>query len=182
MERLMVFIDAEYVIQKMKELKVKRTPSKRKDILWDNIIKWVSMGRQLIRSYYYSAEFNKEENPQTYYEQQEYFRHLKLTIPFFEIRLGRLVRVHGGWIQKGLDVKIALDMLSKAFMNHYDVAALFSGDSDFADVIMEIKERHGKKVELYTFNTSIHDALRFAPDRHIVISSQLARRYKFVDI
>jgi uncharacterized LabA/DUF88 family protein len=179
MERLMIFIDAEYVVQKIKDLGGTKSPIRRKDIRWVNIIKWISGRRDLIRCYYYSAEFSKEENPHTYQEQHEYLRDLKRHIPYFEVKLGRLVRVNNIWIQKGLDVKIALDMFSKAVTNHYDTAALISGDSDFAEMITEIKERYGKHIELYTFDQTIHDTLRLVPDRHIVVDTQTARLHRF---
>ncbi len=179
MDRIMIFLDAEYIVQKMRELKGVRKTIRRRDIRWDNIVKWIAGRAKLIRCYYYSSEFSKNENPQTYSEQQEYFLNLKSTIPYFDIRLGRLVHVHNGWVQKGVDVKIALDMYSKAASDQYDIAALVTGDSDFADVITEVKERYGKHIELYTFDRTIHDALRMTPDKHIVINAQIGRKNNF---
>ena len=179
MEKLMIFLDAEYVVAKIKDIKSGRKPIRRTDINWDNIIKWITGRRKLVRCYYYSAQFSKDENPQTYQEQYEYFKYLKRSIPYFDVKLGRLVHVGKEWTQKGLDIKIALDMYSKASTDHYDTAALVSGDSDFDEVITEVKELYGKHVELYTFDRSIHDALRLAPDKHIVIDAATGRKNRF---
>lgn len=181
MERIMIFIDAEYVVQKMRDLRGLKKPVRRKDINWGNIIRWVVGRRKLIRSYYYSAAFSKDENPQTFQEQHEYLANLKSSIPYFEIKLGRLVHVNSGWVQKGVDVKISLDMFSKAVKDNYDTVALISGDSDFTEVIMEIKERFGKHVELYTFDKAIHEALKLAPDYHAIINASLGRKFRFWD-
>jgi len=178
MKRIMVFLDAEYVVQKMKEAQRNKSMG-RKSINWKNIITWIVNNRQLVRCYYYSAEFSKSENEKTYQDQHDYLKKLNLSIPYFEMKLGRLVKVNQGWVQKGLDVKIALDMFAKAVLNHYDIAALVSGDSDFIDVIREVKERYGKHVELYTFDRSVHDALQLAPDKHFVIDRGVVRRNKF---
>lgn len=106
----------------------------------------------------------------------------------FELRLRRLVKKH--WTreippgvtfryevapeanpddlyifeEKGVDVALATEMLSRAWQDAYDIAVLVSGDGDFAVAVQEII-RHGKEVEVATFISSPSSPL----------SSQLAR-------
>lgn len=42
--------------------------------------------------------------------------------------------------EKGIDIRIALDLIRMARKNQYDVAVLFSQDSDFKEVAMEIRD------------------------------------------
>ena len=42
--------------------------------------------------------------------------------------------------EKGIDVRIALDLVRMARLNEYDVALLFSQDNDFAEVADEIRD------------------------------------------
>lgn len=42
--------------------------------------------------------------------------------------------------EKGIDVRIALDMVRKARMNEYDVALLFSQDQDLSEAADDIKK------------------------------------------
>lgn len=43
------------------------------------------------------------------------------------------------YVEKGIDVNIATDMLSNAFDNTYDTAILVSADGDFVPVVNEVK-------------------------------------------
>lgn len=178
-KRVMIFIDAEYVIQNLRDMKGMRNSVRLKNIQWNNIINWIVNERELVRCNYYSAELSKEENKQTYKDQHDYLVDLKTKIPYLQLKLGRLVKYGKVWVQKGIDIKIATDLLTKAFNDHYDVAALVTGDSDFAELISDVKERYGKHVELYTFNRSVQEALKIAPDKHTVIDTKLGLKYKF---
>jgi len=58
----------------------------------------------------------------------------------------RLVRLPDGtthtfliWEEKGIDVRIALDVIRLAHRNDYDVAVLFSQDQDLSEVAVEIR-------------------------------------------
>lgn len=42
--------------------------------------------------------------------------------------------------EKGIDVRIAIDVISKAIRNEYDIALIFSQDQDLAEVAQEIRE------------------------------------------
>lgn len=56
-------------------------------------------------------------------------------------------------MEKGVDINIAVDMLSMAYKNLYDVCILVSGDSDFHPAIQAVKDL-GKHVEMaYTSTT-----------------------------
>ncbi len=47
--------------------------------------------------------------------------------------------------EKGVDIRIALDLVRMARLNQYDVAVLFSRDSDFREVALEIRSIAAEK-------------------------------------
>lgn len=68
--------------------------------------------------------------------------------------LGYLQRriVDGAYVyeEKGVDVQLAVDMLTGAFRDDYDVAVLVSSDGDFRPVVEAVREI-GKRVEYIYF-------------------------------
>ncbi len=50
------------------------------------------------------------------------------------------------YTEKGVDVKIAIDLLLHALNNKYDTALLFSGDRDYVPAIKYVKRKLRKKV------------------------------------
>jgi uncharacterized LabA/DUF88 family protein len=80
----------------------------------------------LIRVYYYDAIAEKQSSSDTRLQKIQATDH-------YELRLGRLKDDGKGRSrQKGVDTLIAIDMISKAYENHYDVAILIAGDDDFS--------------------------------------------------
>jgi uncharacterized LabA/DUF88 family protein len=55
----------------------------------------------------------------------------------------------GTQVEKGVDVALAVDMLTLAFKDRYDVAVLVSSDADYKHAIETIKFETGKQVELH---------------------------------
>ena len=75
----------------------------------------------LIRAYYYDAIVEPSSNE--YGAQEKYFSEIR-KINSYEVRLGRLnsrgENGKGGFKQKGVDVLLAIDMITKAYQNHYE--------------------------------------------------------------
>jgi uncharacterized LabA/DUF88 family protein len=57
----------------------------------------------------------------------------------------------GVYHEKGVDVKIAVDLLVGAYENIYDVAILVSSDTDLIPAIQKVKQL-GKEVEYIGFS------------------------------
>lgn len=128
--------------------------------------------RKLIRTYYYNVPIQKQLDEEKYKRQQRFFEKLRVT-PYLTLKLGRLEqRPDGKLVEKGIDIKIAVDMLRLAYTNSYDTGILVSGDSDYVDAIEGVKEL-GKHVEnaYPTPGESYH--LRQACDRFIPINREM---------
>ena len=67
--------------------------------------------------------------------------------------------VSGGAIEKKVDIKIAIDIISLAYENTYDTAVLVSGDGDFVPVVKKVKEVD-KDVEVWAFRYSLANTLK----------------------
>jgi len=80
---------------------------------------------------------------------------------------------------KGVDISLTKDMLSHAFMDHYQIAVLMSGDGDYIPVVEEVK-RLGKRVVVWFFGETegLNPKLRLAADEFIDISNLWVTSWK----
>ncbi len=70
--------------------------------------------------------------------------------------------------EKGIDVRVATDMLTHAFRGNFDTAILVSGDNDFADALQAVKDV-GRNVEVALFG-SVNSSRRLRDVSDDVIS------------
>ena len=74
---------------------------------------------------------------------------------FFETRLKPLqYGKKQGAFQKGVDVQLAVDLVSNAYLNNYDIAVLFSGDIDLLESLKLIKSL-GKHIIIFSHYSNI---------------------------
>lgn len=71
--------------------------------------------------------------------------------------------------QKEVDVSIAVDMLTHAIADNYDVAILISGDRDFIPAIHAVQNL-GKRVEVAAFRDTVSDVTTQVADRYTDLS------------
>jgi len=148
MERISIFIDGSNLYHGMKSL------FGRTDLDFARLVDWLVQGRTLVRTYYYNATVSATHDPQRASNQQRFFASLA-RIPYFTVRLGRLEPRGSSFVEKGVDIAIAVDMLSMAYINAYDTAILVSSDGDFAKAICAVCDL-GKHVEAACFRKAYH--------------------------
>ena len=124
--RVMIFIDGGYLRECLKRKFGNDTFSLNgfQDLVYYliNCVKYGRIEGELIRTYYYDAIVDETEKDKRQ-AQKNFFSTLS-NVSFCTVRLGRLIKTKGGYRQKGVDILMAIDMLTKAYENHYEIAIL----------------------------------------------------------
>jgi uncharacterized LabA/DUF88 family protein len=121
----------------------------------------------VIRIYYYDA-FPDVENKKE--KMKNIYIHRIRKLPGFEDRLGSLkIGKKRELKQIGVDTLIAVDMLSKAYENHFDIAILLSGDGDHMPLVDAVKNT-GKRVFGVSFEAHESSLLKEYFDANLVLN------------
>jgi uncharacterized LabA/DUF88 family protein len=137
------------------------------------LVKQIVGQRRLMRAYYYNAPVNRNEVPEQYKRQQRFFAGIQ-ALDYFELRLGELVRRADHMIEKGVDVRLAVDMVAFAAKDLYDTAVVVSADGDFAHAIQYVKDM-GKHVEVAYLPQAKARRLRQVCDKFIPLGGDYLR-------
>ncbi|HTW97204.1 MAG TPA: NYN domain-containing protein [Acidimicrobiales bacterium] len=139
----------------------------------------VGPSRDLVRSYYYTCPLPADHDPVERASQQKFLSALQ-RVPYLELRFGKLVRrdVTCGacgdhkvkYQEKGVDMRIGVDMVAGASKGLYDIAILVSGDGDLKEAVQAVKDL-GKHVELATFRRGRSDELAAAADVNVELTT-----------
>jgi uncharacterized LabA/DUF88 family protein len=112
----------------------------------------LTAGYERLRTYVYDA-WPYQGNPPT--EQQrnllagmQSFVHAIEQFPSFEVRMGAQRPRGTDYVQKGVDVLLAVDMTSLALKRQIQKAVLIAGDADYVPVVDAVKDE-GVSVTLY---------------------------------
>lgn len=172
----MAFIDGGYLRSEIKEkfghdnIKFNILPS-----IFAEKVRWGTTNMELIRVYYYDAIVDFKENAEKHNEQESYFNNIQ-RIDNYEVKLGRLIKTNKEsekYRQKGVDVLLAIDMISKAYLDHYDIALLLAGGDDYLDMIHSIKDFTGKRIYGAYFERNASPRLIKSFDKRIPITDEI---------
>ena len=162
-ERAMVFVDAMNIYESLGALKLNPNVDYYKFAL-----KLVGAQRRLIRCHVYTGAYDQGREPQRYAAQVRYFNKVQ-AMSFVMLKTRPLMLRAGTFIQKGGDTLLATDMVSMAFLNHYDIAFLVSGDGDLAPAVEAVKAA-GKQAVVAAFARSRSAAIGKAADQEIALN------------
>lgn len=131
--------------------------------------------RKLLRVYYCNALPSQQVEPEAYAKSLSFMDRLEY-IPYVETSRALLMYPPGGKkpVQKGVDMRVALQMVRLAYNNAYDTAILVSGDADLVEAVRTVKEL-GKQVEYVGYrNVMWAEALVRACDKTLEIDAEWA--------
>lgn len=143
MKKAFVFIDGNNFYFKLKEL-ASRLDGKFSllDFNFRKFAEWLITPNKLVEIRYYlgvvSRQKNNQKSEELYANQQRLFR--KLQRQNIIITLGQLIRhPDKTYHEKGVDVRLAVEMIRFARENKYDQAYLISSDTDLVAAVEEVQ-------------------------------------------
>jgi len=145
LERVVIFIDNSNIFQGFRKYDIKADYEKLKNVITNN--------RELHGIFLYEGVvYPMSPEKKKWYEALSKKSGYVIKASFDKI-------VSGGAIEKKVDIKIAIDIISLAYENAYDTAVLVSGDGDFVPVVKMVKELD-KHLEVWAFRYSLANILR----------------------
>ena len=175
MDRAVVLIDGGYLA------KILDTDFKRTKIDFLKLSEELCKGSERLRTYYYNC-MPYQHDPPTEEERRRFsamdrFIYTLRKLPRFEVRLGKLGRIGGEFVQKRVDILMAVDLVRMSWGRQIGKAILITGDSDFVPAVEAAKDA-GVLVQLYYSRSSIHDELLLAVDDTFEFTRELIESCK----
>lgn len=170
MDTVAVFIDGSNFYNKLKDLGIRHTPS----FDYRGLAEWLAHGRTVVSCGYYigvvRAKPGDTKAEAMKNQQVNLFNNLQSKRQHIVVHRGYIMEHHGVFYEKGVDVKIAVDLLTGAYENGYDTAIVLSSDTDLIPAIQKVRAL-GKTVEYIGFAHRPSLGLQ----KHVTLSRLLIR-------
>lgn len=172
-EKVAVYIDGGNTYQRLKESGV---PEEEMKFDYSSFVKHLVGKRNLISKRYYVGIVKNHENTEKGEKmekgQQKFLAGLESEN--FDIKRGRIMYDNNNIREKGVDVKLAIDLVIGAVDNLYDTAIVISSDTDLIPAVKYVIGTKSKKVEYVGFsNNPSFGLLKESTDRRLFSRTDL---------
>lgn len=179
-ERVIVLIDGSNFYFRLKGLKLPKYKITEFDFY--GFAKWLARGRAIRHRNYYigvvRAKPNDQKGQKLRKDQQRLFSHLQSKENKFNVLRGYLMKSDETYHEKGVDVRMAIDLVVGASENQYDTAILISSDTDLIPAINYVQKK-GKKVEYIGFaNQPSFGLIKACSLRRLLIADEIKQFVK----
>lgn len=172
-KRVVVYIDGSNLYFKLRDLGFSNIGK----FNYRGFAEWLARDRQVVSIRYYVGVVRAREDDQKGQElrreQQKLFSHLEHQ--GIVVKYGYIMHNDGMYYEKGVDVKLAVDLLIGAYENLYDTAVIISSDTDLIPAIVKVRPLK-KEIEYIGFAHKPSLALqRYATLSRLLIKEELAQ-------
>lgn len=152
-ETVAIYIDGGNLYRSLKNLGI---PQKSMRVDYSAFMQDLVGDRILVSKRYYvgivrNAD-NTEKGEQMVKSQQKFLEYLRTE--GFDIKPGKIMYDDGKIREKGVDVKLSVDLVIGAVDNLYDTAIVISSDTDLIPAIKYVRNAKNKKIEYIGFGAN----------------------------
>ncbi|MDE1766371.1 MAG: NYN domain-containing protein [Thaumarchaeota archaeon] len=145
------------------------------DKRWDfkKLIDKLTEGTYRLRTYYYNClpfvdHPSKPDQTELFTRMKSFFDALS-KIPRFQVKLGRLQRIGDEFTQKGVDMKLGVDLVQLSLSGQIDKAIILASDSDFAYAIEKARDSGVVIVLAHFSESTVNEDLLKTIDEEILL-------------
>ncbi len=151
-KRALILIDGSNFYFSLRALKLPRHRFYEFDYF--RFARWLAGDRKIANRNYYigvvRVKAGDAASQKLYDDQQKLFEHLESSEQKFNVVRGFIMQTGDRYFEKGVDVRMAVDIVTGACEDKWDEAILVSSDTDLVPAI-NYAQRHGKAVEYVGF-------------------------------
>lgn len=172
-ERVAIYIDGGNTYQRLKESEM---PEQGKRFDYSSFVDHLVGKRKLTSKRYYVGivkNYNNTEKGEKMTRGQQKFL-AGLEFEKFHIKRGRIMYDGNNIREKGVDVKLAVDLVVGATDDLYDTAVIISSDTDLIPAIKYVVSAKGKRIEYVGFSSNpSFGLLKESTDRRLFSKTDL---------
>lgn len=166
-----IFIDAGYLLAVSKQL------NRRINLL--KLSNELTTGMTRIKTIFYdSLPIAGTPAGDALYRKRQIFHSTLEHLPNFEVKLGKLQKIDSKYFQKGVDMRLGIDLVQMSMKKEIDAAILITADSDFEYAVEKAQEVGVKVLLAYFPNSKINSTFLLSVDDQILLDSTLLNKCK----